>query len=444
MPEPHLPDALEFANTLYGDFFERGVRYFFPEAELSSRETASEVKHSLALHNRTDGTLDLEWMGNRYRLRRGGRAFTEDQLRMVAAIGDVLSARYRSIFFPESAAASPQLFEGRSEDRYVSAFLDPSPYTDAGGLSGKRDGIADAIDVLRQSSLITYENRRISTGVILAGAGHDGRELKAQLPDGAVPYTSALVSIKSFHRLCDGLNTVFLVNADGLLVDLVDVERYARAYEDVALPAPSAERYRAHCLATASGGSICLVLTPNGEIKIFAGGVQVFHFLEGRWRVTDMREKYYEFHQAIGDTVLAQRLFTVALNLAEHRRGGLFVVLEQAESAVSLVAPEDLLDDQPPGFSKRVHYLLRGKSLADLELTVLQSIARVDGGIVMDRQGGLLAFGAILRTTGEPMAAQEGGRTTAAMYSSRFGMALKVSEDGAVSFYRGGARVWEI
>jgi hypothetical protein len=30
------------------------------------------------------------------------------------------------------------------------------------------------------------------------------------------------------------------------------------------------------------------------------------------------------------------------------------------------------------------------------------------------------------------------------MYSSRFGMALKVSEDGAVSFYRGGARVWEI
>jgi hypothetical protein len=31
----------------------------------------------------------------------------------------------------------------------------------------------------------------------------------------------------------------------------------------------------------ASGGNICLVLTPNGEMKIFAGGVQVFHFLEG-------------------------------------------------------------------------------------------------------------------------------------------------------------------
>ena len=158
-----MPEALEFANTLYSDFFERGVRYFFPEAELTARDTASEVKPSLSLHNRTDGTLDLEWMGTRYHLlRRGGRAFTEDQLRLLAAIGDVLSARDRSIVYPESAAASPQLFAGRSEDRYVSAFLDPSPYTESGGLSVKRDGIADAIDVLRQSSLITYENRRIS------------------------------------------------------------------------------------------------------------------------------------------------------------------------------------------------------------------------------------------------------------------------------------------
>src|SRR5690348_7410123 len=187
MPEPHLPEALEFANTLYGDFFERGVRYFFPDADLTAREPAPEVKPTLTLHNRTDGTIDLEWMGTLYHLRCSGRAFTEDQLRVLAAIGDVLSARYRSIFFPESAAASPQLFEGRSEDRYVSAFLDPSPYTEAGGLSGKRDGIADAIEVLRQSSLITYENRRISTGVILVGGGHDGREAKASLPDGAVP-----------------------------------------------------------------------------------------------------------------------------------------------------------------------------------------------------------------------------------------------------------------
>jgi hypothetical protein len=268
--------------------------------------------------------------------------------------------------------------------------------------------------------------------------------MQRELPPGAAPYTSDLVSIKGFHRLCDGLRTVFLVSPDGLLVDLVDVKRYAQAYGDVALPAPSGERYRAHCQATVPGGNICLALTPNGEIKIFSNGVQVFHFLDGRWHVTDLQEKYRELSDAIGDTVLAERLFTVALNLAEQRRGGLFVMLDREEFASGLVAPEDLLENHPAGFSKKVHYLLRCKSVAELELTVLQSIARVDGGIVTDRTGQLLAFGAILRTTGEPIAAQEGGRTTAAVYASRFGLALKISEDGAISFYRSGAKVWEI
>ena len=438
-----MPETLEFVHSLYADFFERGVRYFFPEAHLTA-VGAAEFHPSLKFGHRTDGALDLEWMGTRYQLERAGRSFTEDQMRLLAAIGGVLATRYRSIFFSGAAAASPQLFEGLAEDRYVSAFLDPAPYLSESEPPSKRDVIADAIEVMRQSSLITYENRRISTGVILASQEPRPRETRAGLPLGAVQYTSELVSIKGFHRLCDGLHTVFLVTPDGLLVDLVDVKRYARAYGDVALPAPSTERYRAHCLATAAGANICLVLTPNGEIKIFSSGAQVFHFLEGRWHVTDMREKYREFHAAIGDTVLAQRLFTVALNLAERRRGGLFVVLDREEFAAGLVAPEDLLESQPAGFSKRVHYLLRRKSVTELEATVLQSIARVDGGIVMDRMGRLLAFGAILRTTGEPMAAQEGGRTTAAVYASRFGLALKISEDGAMSFYRSGVRVWEI
>ena len=42
-----MPDALEFVHALYGDFFERGVRYFFPEAALSVRGAARELKPSL-------------------------------------------------------------------------------------------------------------------------------------------------------------------------------------------------------------------------------------------------------------------------------------------------------------------------------------------------------------------------------------------------------------
>ena len=78
------------------------------------------------------------------------------------------------------------------------------------------DVIAGAIEVLRESSLLTYENRRISTGVLLLGCGARhccirGRRGRPR----PCPYNSDLIGVKSFHRLCDGIKTVFLVNQGG-------------------------------------------------------------------------------------------------------------------------------------------------------------------------------------------------------------------------------------
>src|SRR5262249_30757072 len=154
---------------------------------------------------------ELEWMDRYYRLHQTGGPFTEHQLRLLGAMGGVLSARFRSIFFAVSAAATNSMFEGLAEDRYVSAFLDPAPYLDERTLPGSRDIVASAIEVLRESSLITYENRRISTGALLMGSKASRR---LPLP-GALPYTRDLLSIKSFHRLCDGLHTVSLVDHEG-------------------------------------------------------------------------------------------------------------------------------------------------------------------------------------------------------------------------------------
>ncbi|HEV3201384.1 MAG TPA: hypothetical protein VGZ73_25970 [Bryobacteraceae bacterium] len=442
-----MPEAPEVVLALYREFFERGVRYFFPDTNLVTEGRCAEARPTLLIYGRTDGGANLEWMGTRYHLECvGDRPYSEDQLRLLGAIGSVHSVRYRSIFSAVSATPAFAQFEGLPEDRYVSAFLDHTPYLDEDSVPGHRDVVASAIEVLRESSLLTYENRRISTGVILTGSGSDRFHANPVLPNGALQYTSSLVGIKSFHKLCDGLQTVFLVDRDGMLVDLVDMQEFSRAHDRSPLPAPSPARYLAHSLATLEGGHICLVLTPNGEIKVFAGGVQVFNFLEGRWHLTDIVEKYREFQKAMGDVALAERLFTAALNLAEYRRGGLFVVLDDPASVRELVSAPDLLEnDGLRGSDKgQIHYLLRGKHLLNLDLSVLQSIARVDGGIVLDRDGRLLAFGAILRNAGEHVTAQDGGRTTAAVHASRFGPVLKISEDGSVSFYRGALKLWEI
>ena len=74
----------------------------------------------------------------------------------------------------------------------------------------------------------------------------------------------------------------------------------------------------------------------------------------------------------------------------------------------------------------------------DLPSAVLETVARIDGGIVLDSQSNLLAFGAILQhadLTDVFPESIEGGRTTAAISASRFGNVLKISEDGLISFF---------
>jgi hypothetical protein len=434
---------LDIVNALYGKFFERGVRHFFPSYSIEALGRANSSPPVFTFQPRPDGRLVVQWGGLEYAVHHDGRSLSEEEVRLVAAISNVLAARYQSLFNASSEVDSFSLFRGLPEDHYVSAYLDPSPYLEANAERSGGDRISDAIEVLRIASLTTYENRRVPTGALLLGSDPRPR------PAGAVSYTTQLSSIKSFHRLSDGLRTVFVVNPDGSLVELADVSDLARANGDGCLPAPSPASYHAHALATLRGGHICLALTPNGEIKIWAQGAQQFNFLEGRWRLTEVAERYRQWARAVGDSRLAELIFTAALNLAEARRGGIYVVLDDPATARQFVASADLLFDNEfsHGRKDQIQYLLRGKRVLDLAPTILETISRVDGAVVLDRESNLLAFGAILRhdlTIVSEREIVEGGRTTAAIESSRFGIVLKISEDGLVSFYRKRERVWEL
>ena len=258
-----------------------------------------------------------------------------------------------------------------------------------------------------------------------------------------------------------------------------------------------------HALATRKGGHICLVLSPNQEIKVFAGGVQAFVFAHGRWRVLDPEAKFAMWAQAVANHRLARVLFQTALDLAEERQGGLLVVVADPARAIGrLIAPHDVLEAEPasldhdepidresparpfslfgltslpdpaPGESaaslardvamsslaeprskRSIHYLARGASVTELDTAVLEALAGLDGALVTDPGGRLLAFGAILRhdahsllgpDSASPPAVAEGARTTAALAASRFGPVLKISEDGIVSCFLDGARVWDL
>ena len=71
--------------------------------------------------------------------------------------------------------------------------------------------------------------------VMMQGPPGSGKTLLARTLPGLLPplssptYTESLAAIKSFFRLADGLQTLFLANADGQLLNIIDVQRWASA-----------------------------------------------------------------------------------------------------------------------------------------------------------------------------------------------------------------------
>ena len=446
-------------GALYDGLLQSALRQFFERATLDAQPTPSRSSDGrLSIEPSDDPTaLTIRWFGMRYTLRVSKRwPFTMHEVRLARAIGAVLAARYRAILNPRIIGERGDLFRGAIEDRYVGALLDDAPYA-IDAREARADRIAQVLELLRVAALSSYENRPISTGVVLLGTSEDPCRPHARVTPGAPAFTEQLTAIKSFYRLADGLRTVFLANTDGRLLDIIDVDRWSREMcERVDLQAPCSQPYEAHARATLLHGHVCAVLSPSREIKVFAEGAELFAFRGGAWHLLDLQAKYELWATAVGDAHLARRLFQTALDLADAREGALFVVLREPEAAVTqLVAPPDRLDIPGPiplkpvdGPSRRdLLHLLEGRSVTDLDPTVFAALASLDGATVVDRTGRLLAAGAILRhpqsVDSEFGAVVEGARTTAAMAASRFGPVLKVSEDGIITFFDR-ERVWDI
>src|SRR5262245_54189823 len=451
-----VPPAIA-VGALYDTVLQSALRQFFERASLDTEVTPSVSSDGrLSIEpSANPSALIIRWFGTRYTLRVPARwPFTAHEVRLAQAIGAVLAARYSAILNPRIIAERNDLFRGLIEDRYVGAFLDHRPYA-IEAREAKADRIASVIELLRVAALSSYENRPISTGVVLLGTPNDPCRPDAPPSTSAPSYTESTTAIKSLFRLSDGVRTVFLANSEGRLLDIIDIERWAsQVSRHQTLQVPCAKPYQPHARATLQQGHVCAVLSPSREIKIFAEGAEIFTFRGAAWHLLDLQAKYKLWAEAVGAEALAMQIFQTALDLADAREGALFVVARETANAVEqLVAPADRLDVPPDAGGGRdgkpsrrdLLDLLEGRSLTDLDPNVLAALASLDGAIVVDQNARLLAAGAILRhpPSAELEGVVEGARTTAALAASKFGPVLKVSEDGIITFFDG-EKVWDI
>ncbi len=385
---------------LYQTFLRRIFEHFFPEAVLDIESDRSIINWDgspreahFTVSDDPDGVgILIDWFRTRYVFQNSSRRpFLPAERRLIEIIIQSLDLRFsREGVLKPTWRRPPERFQYALEDVILTEYLDPpDPFR-----------VPAVLESLRVAALSTYENRRVSMGTLLLGTPHDPLLPGWVNSEGAPRFNARLTAIKGFHRLCDGVSTVFVVDRQGDLMRTVDIERWAeKVHGNAPLDVPCPRLYLSHARATQGGGHVCLVLTPAQEIKVFAKGALAFAFSDARWRLLDIPTKFAGWCQAVGQVCprgLAAKLFQAALNLSENRRGALFVVLRNpAFSIPQLIAPadriiEEVVADDPhdpdnlsPRLAKRaLHHAVRGQSLIDLDPTVLEAVAGIDGAVV--------------------------------------------------------------
>jgi len=463
MPNERPSGSISRIVGAYQIVLRRALEHFFPDGQLDVSGDRSVIdwdgsadETHYRLRDDPDSLgVEIEWLGTHLMFQPGKPApLLSTERRMVEVIMEAIDLRFRGLF-SQGLSHRVDRFQYQTEDLIVADYLNT--------VGSYR--IPAALEALRAAALSTYENRRVSTGALLLGTEHDPAAPDYKNVAGAPSFNARLTAIKGFHRLCDGVRTVFLVDRQGDLARMIDVARWAEACQgSEPLVHPCSRPYVSHAKATRSGGHVCLVLSPSQEIKIFAEGTLMFSFSDARWRLLDIPSKFAVWCEAVGQTGwgdLALSVFQAALNLSESRLGALFVVLRDPQNSVpQLIAPADQISwevvaDDPqdpenlsPKHAKRaLHHVVRGMQLSDLEPSVLEAIACLDGAVVTDQEGRLITFGAILRIAPETLVmgrAVQGARTLAGLAASLHGPVLKVSEDGYLTMFLKGRQVWEL
>ena len=299
-------------------------------------------------------------------------------------------------------------------------------------LRGSLDLEFDPLPVLRFVGALgqeTYENQRLAYGLILTSSN-----------EGGAPFSLAFDN-KRFKRVTDGFSTALVL------------DRHARVQELVPLTTPTdegtARRRRPWWVAGLADAAkdregAALALTRNGDLLVLIKGRLAFSARAGRWRKWDHAailgrlKNLWDFRGAPQQvqTVL-HYFYHVALDLSFRRSGGLLVVAGSEKRLKKLLpSKSDHIDSRrrkEP--EKSLDSSVASRSIFRSDRRIVSDIASLDGAVVVDRAGRLIAYGAMTKSS---RSAEQGARTRAAQAASREGVAIKVSSDGDISFFRGG------
>lgn len=281
--------------------------------------------------------------------------------------------------------------------------------------------LLEILERLETWSSETYEGQRIvaSVGVdvVPAGSGLALSDLWDE-PFGPV--------------LTNGFDTMLVAGSDSEIKSLLKL--------DTGNESRTAPDRMSEIACWSSGNRIAVVLNQRGEILVFQGESLRFVRRGGDWHhyvhETNIRRMSPPVNRE-----LREAIYESCLDVSFARSGGCIGVVNESnrERVGDLVSEDDLLSRLSIYKTRLLSRVIGGRAFQTLDRRARAELLSLDGAMVLDRYGAILAAGAIIDVP--PGSVGGGGRTAAAQQLSTIGLGVKVSQDGTIAGFRDGVRV---
>lgn len=305
---------------------------------------------------------------------------------------------------------------------------------------------------LKSDLLSTFQRRVVARairgqkyeGTILAGIDqmarwgnrlYEGAPISAALGFRETPQSHE-ITLKKLERfdfsavLSNGFDTILSFDFNGRLVAHETLE------QGKAMPSycPMRQSYIAEW-TTKRSSRVALSLNRLAEILVFRDQEMLFARRSGRWHFLTHGPVISQM-RIPRDRALRLAIYETCLDASFARTGACIgVVSKEHESDwINIINIEDVFSNIESEKVKTLRLITKGKKFSDLDRRCRQELSAIDGAIVLSHQGDILSVGAILKIAG---GSSGGGRLAAAKTLSKLGLGIKISQDGAITGFRG-------
>lgn len=390
-----------------------------PTADVSSHLQLPYLNDSLALHVRADGVSADDWLEHA----------------TVELLAQVHADCMASLLCAESADVASSLLSNVGHTVVIRVVLRALQLAHRKTVDPAV--LEQAISTLCLLSQRRYEGRIPELAVCF---GKSQRRPTREQP--AIHFGRDFLDSKKSAVLLKGGTLLLHCLGNGRVVEVIDL--------DLASSGPASDRILGPLSQTSAlsysfnHGAVTIILTRQGEVLVVIGARICFSWDAAGWRVypamrlaDQLQAQLSVFCAGKSKAIprhLARHLTTIALTLRDDQLGALLVVSSSEAMIGRLIHNrQEKVSPVEALFSG----LFVGRPLCSLSPQLVCNAAALDGAVVIDRNGIIREIGCIFETKRVKTSA-EGARTRAAMFASKDGVALKISQDGEMSVFSNG------